>query len=101
MSESTTADAVCQGEVEPRYDVRELRATMERRNSVSTTKRNEDNTCMAATLSRLLRFDEINPIANTNTAQLKDRVACPLASLLDSNVWHKKLENPSKAMTVT
>jgi hypothetical protein len=99
--ESTAADTVCQGEVLPRNDVRELSATIDRRNSVSTMKRKDDITCIAAILSRLLRLEDIKPIASTKTAQLNDSVACPFMSFVDIRVWHKKLANPSSAMTVT
>jgi hypothetical protein len=44
MSDRTTADKVCQGEVMPMKDVRELRAIMERRKRVTSRKRKEDIT---------------------------------------------------------
>jgi hypothetical protein len=86
MRDRTTADKVCQGEVVPMKDVRELRAIMDRRKRDTSRNRKEDMTCIAATLSRLLRLEEINPIDSTKTAKLKHNEAWPLASLSDSSV---------------
>jgi hypothetical protein len=75
MRDRTTANKVCQGEVVPMKDVRELRAIMDRRKRDTSRNRKEDMTCIAATLSRLLRLEEINPIDSTKTAKLKHNEA--------------------------
>jgi hypothetical protein len=53
---------------------------------------------MAATLSTVLRFDDMKPRPSTKTAELKASVPLPLSSFVISSNWHEKLATPNKVM---